>query len=180
MPVAKNCVTEKTANRQRWIEEGLLELMLTKPFGALSVTDLCRHLELSRRSFYRYFDNLEDVLNSLLEHTFQIMPMVSSVPTVEDLKISCEFWVEHRRLLDALYNGGLIDKLFEFTQRYAGSYSSDLPELVSEQFRDRQMFIVGGFLSLTISWYMEGFPKTPEQMARVSHKMLYEPFLKAT
>ena len=61
--MAKTCTTEKTAARQRWIENGLLELMLEKRFEDISVTELCDHLSLSRRSFYRYFSDLGDVLD---------------------------------------------------------------------------------------------------------------------
>ena len=60
--MAKTCVTEKTAQRQEWIEQGLLELMKENGFDQITVSELCRHLGLSRRSFYRYFRDLEDVL----------------------------------------------------------------------------------------------------------------------
>ena len=60
--MAKVCTNEKTASRQRWIENGLLELMQERKFEKITVTELCLHLNLSRRSFYRYFRDLEDVL----------------------------------------------------------------------------------------------------------------------
>ena len=66
--MAKLCTNETTTARQRWIENGLLELMQERKFEDVTVTDLCRHLNLSRRSFYRYFDNMEDVLDCLLDH----------------------------------------------------------------------------------------------------------------
>lgn len=175
--MAKTCVTEKTAARQRWIENGLLELMLQKKYAQITVTDLCSHLQLSRRSFYRYFDDLDDVLNSLMDRTFQSLAYIPLEPTVEDLTESYRFWVERRELLDALFHGGLIEKLFEFSLRYT-SFQAEASK--SDLHRDRQRFIVGGFVSLIISWYAEGFQKTPEQMARISHRMLYEPFLKKT
>ena len=76
--MAKACITEKTAVRQRGIESGLLTLMLEKRFEDFSVTDLCRHLNLPRRSFYRYFTDLEDVLDSLMNHTMQDMAIIES------------------------------------------------------------------------------------------------------
>lgn len=170
--MAKTCVTEKTADRQRWIEKGLLELMLRKPYSRISVTDLCCHLQLPRRSFYRYFNDLDDVLNSLMDHTFQQLVIVPQEPSVEDLRRSYEFWLERRDLLNALYHGGLIEKLFEFTLRYTSFRTADTAQ------RDEQLFIISGFVSLIISWYTDGFQKTPEQMAQFAHKMLYEPHLK--
>lgn len=176
--MAKTCVTEKTADRQRWIENGLLTLMLQKQYSRISVTDLCSHLQLPRRSFYRYFNDLDDVLNSLMEHTFQQLVLVPREPSVQDLQRGYEFWLERRDLLDALYHGGLMEKLFEFTLRYTGFHNANAAANGPEPQKDTQLFIISGFVSLIISWYSDGFQKTPEQMARISHKMLYEPFLK--
>lgn len=174
--MAKTCVTEKTAQRQRWIENGLLELMQNRKYEGINVTDLCDHLQLSRRSFYRYFDSLDDVLNSMMDHTFQQMPIAPMEPSIRDLENSYKFWVERRELLDALSNGGLMEKLFDFALRYTDFYNKGSGESGLE--KERQLFIIGGFVSLIISWYMDGFQKTPGQMARISHDMLYEPFLK--
>lgn len=176
--MAKICVTEKTAQRQRWIEQGLQELMLQSKFSQISVTDLCRHLELSRRSFYRYFDNLDDVLDSLLGNTFRNLMLSPMEPSIQDLQRSYAYWVEHRELLDALYHGGVIEKLFEYSMRYSDFQTTLTGTGDDTHHQDRQVFIIGGFMSLMITWYLEGFQKTPEQMARISHRMLYEPFLK--
>lgn len=171
--MAKKCVTEKTAGRQRWIEQGLQELMLQEKYSHISVTDLCRHLELSRRSFYRYFDDLDDVLNSLLDHTFEKLVISPQDPSEEELQRTYSFWVEQKDLLDALYHGGVIEKLFDFCLRYSDFSREETPAR-----QDRQVFIIGGFMSLLISWYQDGFRKRPEEMAQISYQMLYEPFLK--
>ena len=94
--MAKICVQEKAAARQRWIENGLLELMQKHRFEEITVTDLCQQLHLSRRSFYRYFGNLEDVLDSLMDHTFQDMAICNSALTVSDLEKYYAFW-SHRK-----------------------------------------------------------------------------------
>ena len=176
--MAKLCVSEKTAQRQRWIEQGLQTLMLEKKFSQISVTDLCRHLDLSRRSFYRYFDNLEDVLNSLMDHTFENLAMSPVEPTVGELRHSFAYWVEQKGLMDALYYGGVMDKLFEYSMRYTAFRAENYGTADASLHQDRQRFIIGGFMALMIGWYLDGFQLSPDQMARVSHQMLYEPFLK--
>lgn len=70
--MAKSCVSEKTAQRQEWIENGLLQMMQEQKFEEITVSGLCRNLNLSRRSFYRYFHDLDDVLDSLLARTLAI------------------------------------------------------------------------------------------------------------
>lgn len=180
--MAKTCVTEKTAQRQRWIENGLLELMLRHKYDAITITDLCRHLQLSRRSFYRYFRDKEDVLDALLDHTFQELPLPLHGPDLEDFIKSYEFWLARRELLDALSYSGLTDKLYEYTQRYTNTDSIELymaPDGLDMDIRqETSLFVLSGFISLIIAWHADGFRKPPEQMARIAHRLLFTPILK--
>ncbi len=180
--MAKICVTEQSARRQRWIENGLLELMQKRRYEQITVTDLCCHLGLARRSFYRYFRDLEDVLDSLLTHTFQDMAISDIFLGVEDIRQNMEFWLERRPLLDALSHSGMMDKLFEYTLRFTDGLSigNFLTEdgLQMDISREANMFIVTGSISLIIAWYQEGFRKTPEQMARIAYRMLTEAILR--
>lgn len=180
--MAKSCVTEKTAQRQEWIENGLLELMLIKKYEQITVTELCSYLELSRRSFYRYFRDLDDVLDSLLSHTFQSMGISDRALGIEELQKNFEFWIQHRALLDAMHNSGMIEKLFEYTLRYTEPMSIDeymySDELGMDLRREASLFAASGSVSLAIAWYTDGFQKSPEQMAKIAHRMLFSPILK--
>lgn len=179
--MAKTCVTEQSARRQRWIENGLLEMMLTEKFEKISVTDLCAHLNLSRRSFYRYFSDLEDVLDSLLNHTFQDMVLPAHPMDIREFEKSYEFWISRRQLLDALSRSGLTDKLYEYTMRYTdprtiGKYMVP-DDLGMDILNETSLFVTSGFVSMIIAWHADGFRKTPEQMARIACRMLFVPIL---
>ena len=179
--MAKVCTNEKTASRQRWIENGLLELMQERKFEKITVTELCLHLNLSRRSFYRYFRDLEDVLDMLMVHTFQDMAIPYSELTIPDLTEKYGFWLRPKPLLSALARSGMYGKLTEYTLKYASERplrvvlpSDDAGMDISGEMN---LFVVSGLASLLISWYAEGFQKTPEQMAKIAHRMLTEPLL---
>ena len=179
--MAKICVTEKTAQRQEWIEKGLLELMLTKKFEQITVSDLCRHLELPRRSFYRYFQDLEDVLDSMLRHVFENMLLPPGLPTLEDIRSIFECWVANRELLDALHRSGMLEKLFDYTLRFTdpGAIEDYLTEedLAMDLGREASLFTTSGSIAMAIGWYMDGFRKSPEEMAITFHRMLFRPLL---
>ena len=49
----KLCKTEQSAQRQRELEYGLLDAMLVKNYEDISISDLCDHLQIPRKSFYR-------------------------------------------------------------------------------------------------------------------------------
>lgn len=181
--MAKICTNEKTAARQQWIENGLLELMQEQKFENISVTDLCIHLDLSRRSFYRYFNSIEDVLDSLIHHTFQDMAIQNTPFTIRELTASYEFWLQHKLLLNALIRSGMHGKIVEYTLKYTDgiilqNYLSN-EDIGMDISREMILFVVTGLSSLLISWHDENFRKTPEQMARIAYRLLYAPVLPA-
>ena len=63
----RTCVTEKSAVQQKQITESLLLLMQSKPFSEITVTQLCQHANISRRTFYYLFSNLTGALYALID-----------------------------------------------------------------------------------------------------------------
>ena len=182
--MAKTCTTEKTANRQRWIEKGLLELMQENKFENITVTDLCQHLDLPRRSFYRYFHDMEDVLDSLLHNTFQEMAIAKGKLTIGMLEKYYDFWFHQKDLLSALAYSGMHSKVSQYALKYTDSEWMK-EYLAAEEFgmdldNEMNLFVISGLSSLLISWHAEGFQKTPGQMARIAYRMLSKPLLMHT
>jgi AcrR family transcriptional regulator len=179
--MTKICTNEKTAARQRWIENGLMELMQKDKFEDITATDLCRYLQLPRRSFYRYFSDMEDVLDCLMNHTFQDMAIADTGLTVAELEKYYEFWFRNRALLNALAHSGMYGKITEYAMRYSNrdSLKKYLPvnDLGMDLSREMNLFVISGLSSLMISWHAEGFRKTPRQMACIACRMLSEPLL---
>ena len=179
--MAKICASEKTTARQRWIEQGLLELMQERSFEEITVTDLCRYLELSRRSFYRYFRDMEDVLDCLMSHTFQDMVIVDSPLTIPALQTYYEFWQWQKPLLNALAFSKMRGKITEYAMSYADEETLKkhlaVDDLGMDISREVNLFVITGLSSLLIAWHEEGFQKTPEQMARITHRMLSKPVM---
>jgi len=49
------------------IKDSFLELIEQQPYMQITVAQLCRTAEITRSTFYLHFDNLTDVLNSVLD-----------------------------------------------------------------------------------------------------------------
>ena len=179
--MAKICTNEKTAARQRWIENGLLELMQQCRFEDITVTDLCRYLQLSRRSFYRYFSDMEDVLDCLLNHVFQDMVIVNASMTIAELEGYYDYWFRQKPLLAALARSGMHAKFAQYALKFTNGeilkqYLSD-DDLNRDLGREINLFVISGLSSLLISWHAEGFQKTPKEMAQIAHRMICKPLL---
>ncbi len=63
----KKCKTLQSAQRQQHIIETLISLMQTNTYDEISVSTLCEHAEIPRKTFYRYFDSKEDLLQATLD-----------------------------------------------------------------------------------------------------------------
>ena len=116
----KICKSEVSAARQREIERRLLELMGTKRYEDITVTELSDSMNMPRKAFYRYFDSKDDALCALIDHTmteYSGFTVDRSSERNRSLKRELEeyfkFWISKKELLDALDRSGLVGTLIE-------------------------------------------------------------------
>ncbi len=66
---------EKLDRRTRYTKmvicDALLTLMEQKPFGKISVTEVCKKADINRGTFYLHYLDLEDVLDQLLQEILE-------------------------------------------------------------------------------------------------------------
>lgn len=182
----KLCKTEQSASRQRQLEEGLLNVMLTKHYDEISVSDLCEHIGIPRKSFYRYFSGKDGALHALIDHTlleyegFQISEKNYQIRTYQtDLERFFAFWLLKKPLLDALERSGISGMLVTRSIDHA-LCDMGMPKrfLQQEDQTARQyaiMFGVCGLMSMVLDWHHSGYKLPPKQIAQVAAKMLTEP-----
>ena len=182
----KLCKTEQSANRQRRLEQGLLQAMLVKHFDEISVSDLCLQLEVPRKAFYRYFDSKEGALHALLDHTlmaYESFPLIYSEgekrTLVRELEQFFLFWIRQKPLLDALQRSGLSGELIVRAIRQASSEVSVPKRFLSADTRAMQrhvtMFGVCGLMSMVLQWHRDGYPESARFMAEVAVRLLTRP-----
>ena len=58
----KLCITEKSAKNQVALEQAFLRLALQYNYADITITDICQEAGLSRKVYYRLFENIIDVL----------------------------------------------------------------------------------------------------------------------
>ena len=182
MGMYKLCKTEQSARRQRQMELGLLDMMLQHRYEDISVSDLCDHLGIPRKSFYRYFSSKDGALYALLDHT--MMEFFHATGSVKeftpgsqlgDLDRYFAFWRKQEKLLDALQHNRLAGILVERAMNLAlrerlmpGSIRTLSPEL--QQLA--MSFSVCGLLSMVISWHNQKFRISPAEMTKIAMNML--------
>lgn len=167
----KLCHTEESSQRQRALEHGLLEALADQPYEKITLTELCRQLQVPRKTFYRYFPTKEDCLLGLIDHTLSDCNTrtLSGWGGGEELQqphLLCFFryWLEQRAFLDAIRDNGLsyllLDRTTVIVDRMKEQESAD-------SFARDQVayFIAHGLMTTVMRWHHHGFPCPPEEMA---------------
>ena len=177
----KHCTTEESAHRQRHLEQCLLRLMAETPYNGITIGMICQKAELSRKSFYRYFDSKDSCLHALLDHTI----MDGSTYYVSDTRAPqknlamCirifEYWQSQALLLTALEKNGMSLQLLQRMIRYI---LEEEPEYAAHMGISRDIlmehivYTVGGMMGLVITWHHEGYRKSTEQMGAILYRLM--------
>ena len=181
----KLCKTEQSIQRQRQLEQGLLQLMLVKRYEEISISDLCDRMQIPRKSFYRYFSSKDGALFALLDHTMLDFyeggfRTPNSGTALGDLDHFFVFWYEHRELLDALKRSGLSGILVERATMLA-QRERLMPDRIQSWSPSKQglalSFALCGLMSMILHWHNQGYPVSPSEMTRIASAMLTRPLI---
>lgn len=183
----KVCKTEQSAQRQRTLEEGLLEAMTQYHYEELSVIDLCDRMAIPRKSFYRYFSGKEGALHALIDHT--LMRYDSSElwlskgdrnAVIQELIHFFSFWIGQKPLLDALAKSNLSGVLVQRSMEYALGEAGGRRKQGNADMGEMEygiMFAISGLMTMTVQWHHCGYDLSLEQMANISLRLLTKPLM---
>ena len=172
--------------RKQEIEENLLKQMRDTPYEQITVKNLTEGLQIARKTFYHYFPSKQACLESMVDRIIQecdlaVMAMPNKADSFERCMERMRFWSDHRAFLDAIDRNSLeylfIDRIMLYTFR-----ENDLTRLrlSTEQMpcdEDILYFYISSQILLLLKWSREGFSLSPEDMARKTLRLMYEPLL---
>ncbi len=179
----KQCKNERSAKRQRRIEQSFLNLLAQRDYTEISVTEICQVIEIPRKAFYRYFGNKKGALRSLIEHTLtdyqKDAPIAFPRSLSGELTWFFEFWQQHKQFLDVLCSNGLLNTFLqictEFSLKDASLYNKffqDEPEWARPLLFK---FAVRGLVTTMLDWHANGFKEDCPTMAAMAARMLTKP-----
>ena len=172
----KHCSTEESAQRQRQLETCLQDLMITCEYSQITVGDISDRADISRKSFYRYFNSKEGCLYALIDHAVfdgasYYLPNHNDDQSVHVIyERFFRYWKEKRSLLDALVRNNLSMLLVERMLDYITREEQEFRIFFRDQMgnaHERSLFYVGGIMTLVLDWHRTGFSKSILHMSQI-------------
>lgn len=116
---------------QQWLTETLIELMEEKNYADISIMDICKKADLSRQTFYNYFESKDDLFRYLLRSTYA--EKISSLTEIPSSKEAISAFVsvvrENPRMVNAIVKnnmGNLVsDEIFNAITDFLSKFIPD-------------------------------------------------------
>lgn len=153
------------------ITNALLQLMLTKKYSDITVTEIVEKADLVRKTFYRNFSSKDDVLAEYIRQLFQgyvlrLLSLKEFTPYTA-VQTYFEFCLEHFSFLKLLKDNQLLFyllKLYDDFLPFIDEHiqKSKLPESVYDY---SIAYSAGGFWRLLCKWIEKGGQDSPKEMA---------------
>ena len=184
----KACKTALSAQRQRHIVDSMVEMLQSRRFSEVTIQSLCQKAGLPRKTFYRYFDSKEDVIDAMIDFATTDYesfcgPYLEGEPRTseKDVEKLFLFWLQHKNILDALRRSGMSGRLIgrsmhlSYLEKVGYRLVNQGEEAGPDVFRMTTYFSICGLYVLILDWHHRGCRETPQEMARATYKLLTHP-----
>jgi AcrR family transcriptional regulator len=158
------------------IYTGLVELMREKDFAAITVTDLVEAASVGRTTFYRNFDEIEDVLRMRCDQVVEGLLVYlqayrqkhwdESRTTI--LKPVLRYFYLHSELVELLMNAKRIHLFEEAFRSLFEPFKSTLGTFygVEEDYVNYVLALrIGGVTNILVHWIETGKKQAPDELA---------------
>lgn len=165
----------------RMIEDALFFVMRNKPYAEITISDISKQADLSRRTFYRLYHEKDDVLHRyfdrLCKEYCSQMPPLQKYDIGQIAREYFSFWYQYRENLLIMHQCGLDEMLYyEISRASKSVVEARIGSETQKNDKDIGYFAdysAGGFSLLLHRWIAEGMQEPPEQYAQsVSRSLL--------
>lgn len=147
------------------IYEALWELLKTKPFAEITITQIAEKAGVSRNAIYRKFSSKEMIIKSrLYEKSKEFVELFNNLNISdhrEYIRIVFEFLCNQKHITKILIDSGLSLFLLEAFTHAKRFYTTETRNDYYEYYR------IGGTYFVYITWLMNGCVETPEELTDI-------------
>ena len=174
MIMLQNMMNRKHSTKD-YITIALYYLMSKKDYESTTVTDICNKARVSRMSFYRYFNNKEDIFINYCDERFEEFFAEIKEKNITDIK---SFLIEiflflkrYARQVSVLKKAGKENLIIEKFTDYGTYLAKHLDLMVDNSPMTNRVlaaFLAGGTANILLLWFDLGLDVPPEEMAEIA------------
>lgn len=172
---------------KKWIIEALFDLLKTKNYPDITISQIVNKAGLGRRTFYRHFKSKDEVIEyttKLLMNEFANTIMINQSDTQESIATSYfEFWENYIDVLLLLNKAhllyfiedNLLTLLYDVARKIGHVPDHMTQEELTEQYNLYKYAFaikIAGFWKATILWSTENPRKSPKEMGKLINDIL--------
>lgn len=166
---------------KEWFMDALFDLMKKYSYDSITISQLCRKADLSRRTFYRLFHSKEDVLDAKLH--LLILEFLTSLPQEHPLGYMdmadsyFKFCYQHKEYLLILKHCNLLHTIFSKLQASIPEICKQIPRTDNEVCHSHALplinaFGLGGLNTMLLEWITHDMSESPSEMTQALHLFL--------
>lgn len=158
------------------IREAFQDLICKKDYPKITVKELCERARINKKTFYRYYPTLDDLLREVQEEVSgEYMERTRGLRMPDDVeKITREF-CEFSAAQDTYYERITCSQTYDDVRGPMMERVMGQREGTGEEDAERAMmmaFITEGTLAIYRTWVEQGKPVSPERLADMSVELI--------
>jgi AcrR family transcriptional regulator len=176
-----NANNRQVKRTRSWIFDALLALMDEKPYNEISVSDIVEKAGIARQTFYRSFNNKDDVILQFFDELFNLNPV-----KVENIfreggrgiiksTMSLGQFVKYANVLKRILNAGTEHLIYRYCQIWERAitdlYTGKLPGEKQLIFNYVVKYQNAGTMNIIIDWIKNDMPLPVEVLADILHHL---------
>lgn len=174
---------QRSIRSSEMLYDGLAQLIREKPFNTITVTDVVETGKVGRTTFYRNFDEIEDILRMRCDQVFadlivyfkEYMQKHTTKTGTELLKPLLRYFYLHSDIIELLMIANRIDIIQDSFRMVMGPFKTMAMALhdVADEYMDYGIAIrVGVITSILIRWIENGKRQAPDDLADTLANMI--------
>ena len=170
----QNMINRKHSTKD-YITIALYYLMSKYDYESITVTDICAKARVSRMSFYRYFNNKEDIFINYCDERFEEFFASLKEKNIDDVMsflievfIFLKKYARQVNVLKKAHKENLIIEKFTDYGTYLAKHLDMMVDNSPITNRILAAFLAGGTANILLLWFELGLDVPPEEMAEIA------------
>ncbi len=163
----KICKTPRAEARQKEFQDTLLRMLKKQKMKDITIVSLCQEMGISRKTFYQYFETIEDVLYIMIDK--ELRDAFLLLDYNPEVRAFFEFWVKNKWLLDVLEKNEMSNLLVERAYNVSNIYEDETYEVQTM----RNAGGITAIITILILWHHGGMKQSTDEMQEMIYSMFH-------